>query len=266
VRIFVMGGGSGRRTPEGRLDHGGAWLAARRWPPEAAEATRLHLDAEGGLAAVRPRAAGARSYCADPERPVPTIGGPITSGEPVMRGGAFDQHEAPGFFGCRPPYLPLASRPDVLVFETPPLKEAVTIAGDVAVVLSVASDRPTTDFTAKLVDVYPPSPHYPRGYAMNLCDGILRACFRNGFERPEPLVPGEVVQVRIALYPTANRFLPGHRIRLEIASSNFPRFDVNPNFSVAEDLAAGRVTAVNTLHFGPDRPAYLEVFRLGPER
>jgi uncharacterized protein len=180
----------------------------------------------------------------------------------VMRGGAFDQREAPGFFGCRPPFVPLSSRPDVLVFQTPPLAEELTIAGDVAVVLCISSDRPTTDFTAKLVDVHPPSGDYPQGFAMNLCDGILRASFRNGFERAEPLVPGEVAEIRIELYPIANRFSPGHRIRLEIASSNFPRFDVNPNFAVDEDLAAARVKALNTLHFGPHRVAFLQVYRL----
>jgi uncharacterized protein len=262
VRIFVMGGGSGRRTAEGRLDHGGAWLAATRWPPERAEAIRLHLHADGRIAAQPQEGPGARSYVADPDRPVPTIGGPITSGEPVMRGGAFDQCEGPAFFGCSPPYLPLASRPDVVVFETSPLEEEVTIAGDVAVVLSISSDRPTTDFTAKLVDVHPPSADYPQGFAMNLCDGVLRACFRNGFERVEPLTPGEAARVRIELYPTANRFLPGHRIRLEVASSNFPRFDVNPNFAAGEDLAAARLPALNTLHFGPGAPAYIQVWRL----
>jgi uncharacterized protein len=262
VRVFVMGGGSGRRTDEGRLDHGGAWLATTRWPPEEARAVRLHLHADGSIADVPPAASGALSYWADPDRPVPTIGGPITSGEPVMRGGAFDQREAPGLFGCHPPFLPLSSRPDVLVFETPPLEKEVTIAGDVAVVLCISSDRPTTDFTAKLVDVHPPSEEYPQGFAMNLCDGILRASFRNGFERAEALVPGEAAGIRIELYPTANRFMPGHRIRVEIASSNFPRFDVNPNFAVDEDLAVARVKALNTLHFGPRCAAYLQVYRL----
>jgi uncharacterized protein len=263
VRIFVMGGGSGRRTPGGRLDHGGDWLAATTWPPEQGSPARLHLHADGRITPKAPDLPGARSYCADPERPVPTIGGPITSGEPVMRGGAYDQRETPDFFGCQPPYLPLASRADVVVFETAPLEEEVAIAGDVEVVLSISSDRPTVDFTAKLVDVHPPSTDYPQGFAMNLCDGILRACFRNGFERVEPLVLGEVAQIRIELYPTANRFLPGHRIRLEIASSNFPRFDVNPNFVPGQDLAAARLKALNTLHFGPDCPAHLLVHRLG---
>jgi uncharacterized protein len=161
---------------------------------------------------------------------VPTIGGPITSGEPVMEGGAFDQREGPRFFGSRRA-LPAARQPP----RRARLRDAAArggrdIAGDVAVTLFISSDRPTTDFTAKLVDVHPPSRTIRRAIAMNLCDGILRACFRNGFTRHEPLVPGEVAELTIMLYPTANRFLAGHRIRLEISSSNFPRFDVNPNF------------------------------------
>lgn len=263
VRVFVMGGGSGGRTAQGRLDHGGHWIAARDWPPDTAAPWQLFLDADGRLRVDPPGLERSIAYVADPERPVPTIGGPITSGAPVMEGGAFDQTEGPRFFGCLTPGLPLAARPDVVVFETPPLAEEVTIAGDVAVTLFVSSDRPTTDFTGKLVDVHPPSADWPAGFAMNLCDGILRACYRNGFERAAPLVPDEVAEVTIRLFPTANRFLKGHRIRLEIASSNFPRFDVNPNFAAGQDLAQVRVRATNTLHFGPAHPAKLLLHRLG---
>ncbi|TVR58784.1 MAG: CocE/NonD family hydrolase, partial [Candidatus Competibacteraceae bacterium] len=152
------------------------------------------------------------------------------------------------------------------VFETPPLDEDVTIAGDVAVTLFVSSDRPTTDFTAKLVDVHPPGPDYPEGFAMNLTDGILRASFRNGFSRPEPLSPGEVAELTIRLYPTANRFLAGHRIRLEVSSSNFPRFDVNPNFAPGEDLSPVRLPAINRVHLGPDQPSRLLLHRLTADR
>lgn len=264
VRIFVMGGGSGCRNGDGRLDHGGHWMSARSWPPESGRPFALHLQPEGGLA-VEPSVRHAEcAYRFDPAEPVPTIGGPITSGAPVMEGGAFDQREAPRFSGSRAPYLPLASRHDVLVFETPPLGEDVTIAGDVAVTLFVSSDRPTTDFTAKLVDVHPPTADYPDGFAMNLTDGILRASFRNGFTRHEPLLPGEVAEMTIRLYPTANRFLAGHRIRLEISSSNFPRFDVNPNFAPGEDLSPVRVPAINRVHIGPDQPSRLHLHRLMP--
>lgn len=262
VRVFVMGGGSGRRTAQGRLDHGGQWLRCASWPPETGQAAALYLAPGGRLVFDPPGVGGQQSYAFDPANPVPTIGGPITSGAPVMVGGAFDQVEAARFFGCHPPHLPLASRPDVLVFETEPLDQDVVIAGDVSVTLHAASDRTTTDFTAKLVDVHPPSQDYPAGFAMNLCDGILRACYRDGFEHARALEPGAVTEMTIRLYPTANRFLRGHRIRLEISSSNFPRFDVNPNAAPGQDLSQLRLVAVNSVHFGPDHPSRLRVWRL----
>jgi uncharacterized protein len=262
VQVFVMGGGSGRRTAEGRLDHGGHWITARDWPPETAVPLDLHLHPGGGLSRKPAQIPAKVSYISDPERPVPTIGGPITSGAPVMQGGAFDQHEGPQFFGSAVPYLPTASRPDVLVFQTAPLTETLTLVGDVALHLFVSSDGPTTDFTAKLVDVHPPNEDYPHGFAMNLCDGILRACYRNGFDRVEPLTPGAVHPLTVTLYPTANRFLPGHRIRIEIASSNFPRFDVNPQADAGDDLAQTRFRSVNTVHMGGDVPSRLMAWAL----
>jgi putative CocE/NonD family hydrolase len=257
VRIFVMGGGSGRRTADGRLDHGGHWMSCTAWPPETARPLALYLHPKGQLGPEAAPKASCDRYVFDPANPVPTIGGPITSGAPVMVGGAFDQVERDGFFGCAPPFLPIASRPDVLVYETPPLEHDVTVAGDVSVVLHVSSDRPTTDFTAKLVDVHPPTPDDPAGFAMNLCDGILRACYRNSFDRAEPLTPGVVTELVVRLYPTANRFARGHRIRLEVASSNFPRFDVNPNDAPGHDLSPVRHRAVNAVHIGPDHPSRL---------
>ena len=102
-----------------------------------------------------------------PQPPVPTIGGNISSGQPVMEAGGFDQRETPAFFGSRQPYLPLASRPDVLVFQTRPLEEDMEVTGPVSVRLWISSTAADTDFTAKLVDVYPPSADYPEGYALN---------------------------------------------------------------------------------------------------
>ncbi|MDD7970922.1 CocE/NonD family hydrolase [Roseinatronobacter alkalisoli] len=251
VRYFVMGGGDGRRNGAGRMYHGGTWHVANTWPPEDSVPTRLFLDAMGHLTGAPPQAVGARSFLFDPERPVPTTGGPITSGAPLMVGGAFDQTERPDLFNATAPGMPLASRADVLIFETAPLDRAVTIAGDVSVSLFVSSDRPTTDFTAKLVDVYPATSDYPHGYAMNLSDGILRTCYRDGFDKQRPLESGEIVEVLVRLYPTANRFEPGHRIRLEISSSNFPRFDVNPNDTVGNDLSGTKFRALNAVHCGP---------------
>jgi putative CocE/NonD family hydrolase len=188
---------------------------------------------------------------------VPTIGGNLTSLEPVAVGGSFDQMEGPDFFGCTPPYLPLASRPDVLVFQTPPLRAAVEVVGPIEAELWVATDGPDTDFTAKLMDVHPPSADYPGGYAMILTDGILRLRYAEDPSQPRLREPGEVVRVRVTLFPTANLFLPGHRIRLDIASSNFPKFDVNPNTGEPEGQAQLIRVATNTVFVDAARPSRL---------
>jgi hypothetical protein len=143
--------------------------------------------------------------------------------------------------------LPLGSRADVLVFQTLPLVQAVEVTGPIEVHLWVATTAVDTDFTAKLIDVYPPSPWYPLGYALNLTDSIARLRYRNGRERSELVKPGEPVEVTITLYPTSNLFMPGHRIRLDVSSSNFPRFDVNPNTGEAIGRERRRVVADNTV-------------------
>lgn len=155
-------------------------------------------------------------YTFDPRDPVPTVGGAISSGEPVMCAGAFDQKAA-------------ELRPDVLVFMTALLEHELEIVGPITVRLWIASDAPDTDFTAKLIDVYPPSADYPHGFAMNLTEGLLRVRYRDSWERPELMVPGEIYAITIELFPVANLFGRGHRLRLDISSSNFPHFDVNPN-------------------------------------
>ncbi|SDW70691.1 CocE/NonD family hydrolase [Roseicitreum antarcticum] len=262
VRFFLMGGGSGQHTAEGRLDHGGRWITAQDWPPPDATPMPLYLTPQGGLDPRLPREAGTVGYIFDPEDPVPTIGGPITSGAPVMVGGAFDQREEAAFFGSRAPGMPLTSRADVLVFESEPLAQDVAVAGNVSVDLTISSDRPTTDFTAKLVDVWPRTAEFPHGFAMNLCDGILRTPFREGFDRLLPLEPDTPVTLTIPMYPTANLFRAGHRIRLEVSSSNFPRFDVNPNAALGDDLSQQRHKASNTLHFGPGVVARLNLMQI----
>ncbi|MCC5957763.1 MAG: CocE/NonD family hydrolase [Rhodobacteraceae bacterium] len=265
VRYFVMGGGDGRRDGAGRMRHGGRWHVAEHWPPENAQKLELFLGPEGALSSAPDARASRHSFIFDPNTPVPTIGGPITSGAPLMVGGAFDQKETAEFFGAASHGLPLASRPDVLIFETPPLVQPLTVAGDVVVRLFVSSDRPTTDFTAKLVDVYPPTADYPQGYAMNLSDGILRTCYRDGFSRPRALAGQNVAEVTVRLYPTANRFEIGHRLRLEISSSNFPRFDVNPNHEVGNDMSAVKFRALNTVYAGSVYPSCVQVSVLLPD-
>ena len=258
VQIFVMGGGSGRRNSEGRLDHGGHWSSHTQWPPDSASARSFFLAPGGGLSTqLPPEGSGPSRYIFDPAHPVPTIGGNLSSGLPIMEPGGFDQRESPAFYGCQPPYLPLASRPDVLVFETEPLSRPVQVTGTVAVNLWVASSAVDTDFTAKLIDVYPPSEDYPEGYALNLTDGILRAKFRDSWENPQLMEPGKICPISIELYPTSNLFAAGHRIRLDLSSSNFPRLDVNGNTGHNPALSQVKVAAENSIYHDPDHPSHL---------
>lgn len=258
VQIFVMGGGSGRKNGAGRLEHGGHWRGEPDWPLPDTNDTDYHFHPAGRL----DRAAPAEgelplTFDYDPRHPVPTIGGSISSGEPVMSAGAFDQCEDPRFFGCLPPYLPLATRPDILVFQTEPLAEAVEVTGPVSVRLWVSSNCPDTDFTAKLIDVYPPSADYPWGFAMNLTDGILRCRYRDSWEQPRLMQPGEVYPIAIELFPTSNQFMPGHRIRLDISSSNFPKFDLNPNTGAPEGAGQSSRIATNTVFIDRERPSHV---------
>ncbi|MFQ6053513.1 MAG: CocE/NonD family hydrolase, partial [Candidatus Bathyarchaeia archaeon] len=243
VEIFVMGGGDGRRNPEGRMNHGGRWRAEQEWPLARTRYTRYYLHGDGSLRTEPPGEDAAPSaYSFDPRNPVPTIGGNISSARGVMMPGAFDQVERPGILGCRPPYLPLASRNDVLVFQTPPLRKDVEVTGPLEAELWVSSSAPDTDFTLKLIDLHPPNEDYPNGFAMNLSDTIFRARFHSSWERPELLVPGRIYRLDMVSYPTSNLFKAGHRIRVDVSSSNYPRFDVNPNSG--EPIGRGRMFVV----------------------
>ncbi len=249
VKVFLMGGGSGAKDENGRLLHGGRWLESQHWPLPGSQQLSLYLDRQKQLSSEPPKAREAHlSYCADPASPVPTIGGALTSGAPVFVGGAFDQREHPDFFGTRGDNRPLAERDDVLSFQTEPLEEDLVVAGPLHIELWIESDAPDTDFTAKLVDVYPPSADYPQGYAMNITDGIRRCRYRESWVNPTPLAPGERAKIVIEPFATCNLFKRGHRLRLDIASSNFPRFDVNPNSGEAEGQAQHKRIANNTLH------------------
>jgi len=251
--------------------HGGRWRDEREWPLARTAFTDFFLRGDGSLRREAPgEASSSTTYRFDPANPVPSIGGNVSSlrdlaplppgiadpgyaprggrTQDIMSPGGFDQREAPQFYGCRPPYLPLGARPDVLVFETAPLVEPLEVTGPIEVRLWVTTSAVDTDFTAKLVDVYPPSPWYPLGYALNLTDSIQRLRYRNGRERGELMRPGEVVNLTIALYPTSNLFMPGHRIRLDVSSSNFPRFDVNPNTGEPLGRDRRRVVADNTVY------------------
>jgi len=258
VSLFVMGGGSGRKTPEGRLDHGGHWRSETSWPPQDVLVTDYFLS-EAGALTTKPQAAqeAFREYVHDPLNPVPTIGGAIASGAPLMEPGAYDQREAPHIFGCKAPYRALRDREDVLVFETPPLESDVEVIGPICARLFVSSDGVDTDFTVKLIDVHPPSEDYPEGFAMNLSHGILRARYREGFDRETWMTPGEIYLIEVEAFPTANRFVRGHRIRLDVASSNFPHFDVNPNTDEPEGYGFAPRRARNRVYMDARRPSRL---------
>lgn len=257
VRLFIMGGGSGRRNAAGRLEHGGRWRAERDWPIPDTRWTSYYLQRDRLLAARPAAQPEVLEYRYDPKEPVPTIGGTVTSGKPVMVGGAFDQREAPRFFGSKAPYPALAERADVLVFQTPPLDEDLEVTGPIAAELWVESDGPDTDFTLKLIDVHPPNEDYPDGFAMNLTDGILRLRYRDSWEHPSLMTPGTVHRIRIEAFPTANLFKRGHRVRVDISSSNFPHFDINPNSGEPEGHMQNMRTARNRVHLGGGRPSHV---------
>ena len=181
-----------------------------------------------------------------------------------MRGGAYDQVEGPTFLGSAPPYVPLAARPDICVFETEPLAEDIEVTGAIRARLWIASNCLDTDFTIKLIDVYPPSPDYPQGYALNLTDGILRCRYRQSWERPVPLVPGEPAQINVDAFPTSNLFKRGHKIRVDISSSNFPHFDVNPNTYGPQDSLAMRI-ATNQVFVDRDHSSMVLLPVIPPE-
>ena len=170
------------------------------------------------------------------------MGGPICcTGQADLSAGAFDQR-------------PIEARSDVLVYDTPPLEAPLTVVGPITVTLHVSSDAPDTDFTAKLVDVY------PDGRAFNVQEGILRARYREGYDRQVFMEPGGTYEISFDLQATANQFQTGHRIRLEVSSSNFPRWDRNLNTGGNNyDETEGRV-ATNRVHFGPSTPSKLTLW------
>jgi len=258
VELFVMGGGTGRRNAQGRMDHGGRWRTERTWPIPRQRLSRYYLQPGGILAAHLPsKGATPRVFRYDPAAPVPTIGGTITSGQPIMVGGAFDQREAPQFFGCRAPFRALEKRADVLVFATPPLAADIEVTGPIEARLWIASDAVDTDFTVKLLDVYPPNEDYPEGFAMNLTDGILRCRYRDSWQQPQLMEPGRIYAIKIEAFPTSNLFKAGHRIRIDVSSSNFPHFDFNPNTGEPEGKATRMQIATNRVYTDMDHPSHV---------
>ena len=179
VRIFVMGTGDGRKTSDGRLNHGGSWRDEQEWPLSRTRSTNYYLHSGGRLSPERPSDVRAStSFEFDPRHPVPTIGGNISSGDGIMLAGAWDQRGGEHIWNATAP-IPLSARNDVLVFQSDPLADDIEVTGELAVKLWISSSAIDTDFTAKLVDVHPPSQDFPGGFDMNVEDGILRTRFRN---------------------------------------------------------------------------------------
>jgi putative CocE/NonD family hydrolase len=199
------------------------WRDASDWPLPEARVRPLYLHSggsantrsgDGALSFDAPAAAEPPdTYVYDPADPVPSMGGPTLTqvgGEFGWNAGPYDQRD-------------VETRPDVLVYTSAPLEAPLEVIGPIELVLYASSSALDTDFTAKLVDVW------PTGRAENLTDGILRARYRESLAEARLLEPGRIEEFRIYVGPTANTFLAGHRIRLEVSSSNFPRFDPNPN-------------------------------------
>jgi putative CocE/NonD family hydrolase len=182
----------------------------------------------------------------DPANPAPTVGGPLCCDMEHMEPGPRDQRS-------------VENRDDVLVYSTGPLPNDLEVTGPVTAELFVKSSAVDTDFTAKLVDVA------PDGFATNLTEGILRMRYRNSKERVTLMNPGQVYEITLDLWGTSNLFLRGHSLRLEISSSNFPRFD--RNFNTGEDIKFARnfVTATNTILHDEQHPSAL-VLLIMPSR
>jgi putative CocE/NonD family hydrolase len=235
VRIFVMGIDRWRDEPDWPLP-GTSYV-----PYYLHGSGRANTSAgDGRLSTEAPGQTAVDTYLYDPLRPVPSLGGRVMLPSTANAAGPVDQR-------------PVESRDDVLCFTTEVLAEPVEVTGHVSLILYVSSTAPDTDFTGKLVDVF------PDGRAIFLTDGILRARYRNSLAEPEPLTPGEPYQISLDLSVTSNVFLPGHRIRLEVSSSNFPRFDRNTNTGgvIADESADQAAVAVNRVLHGPEYPSQL---------
>jgi putative CocE/NonD family hydrolase len=213
------------------------WQQAQDWPLPGTKFTPYYLAGSHGLSASKPGSAATDQYSYDPNNPVPTLGGNNCCGTPTAAGPK-DQR-------------PIESRPDVLGYTSDVLQDPVAIAGPVRMKLAAATDGRDTDWMIKLIDVH------PDGFAMNIAEGILRARFRNGLEKMDLLQPNQVYEFDIDMAGTANVFQKGHRIRVDITSSNFPQFDRNPN--TGEDLgASARVrTARQTIHSGGAKASHI---------
>lgn len=224
------------------------WREENEWPLARTQFTNYYFHSDGhansrfgtgSLSTMKPGKESPDNYTYDPKTPTPSVGGPLCcTGTADAPSGVFDQSD-------------VETRHDVLVYSTPVLKQGIEVTGPLQVVLYVSSSALDTDFTAKLVDVY------PDGTAFNIQESILRARYREGFDKKVWMKQGEVYEVRIDLQATSNYFPPGHRIRLEISSSNFPRFDRNLNTGGNNYDETEWKVATNTIHHTNVYPSHI---------
>ena len=233
LRLFIMG------TNEWRDEH--EWPLARtswqKWYLHSnGEANTLVGD--GALSTESPQQEQPDHYVYNPQYPVQTMGGNNCCSPHIVPWGPYDQR-------------PVEMRTDVLCFTSAPLEEDMEVTGPITVVLYADTDGPDTDWTAKLVDVS------PTGYAKNLCDGIIRARYRESFTSPTLLESGRVYEYEIDLAVTGNVFLKGHSIRVDVSSSNFPRFDRNPNTGHALGMDSEMRPAHQTVYHNSEYPSHI---------
>jgi len=233
VKIFVMGKNE--------------WREEDNWPLARAKTTSYYLhsggsanglEGNGSLSTAAPGQEKPDEFIYDPHEPVPTFGGPLCCGAPLPGNGPQDQRPAEG-------------RSDVLIFTTPAMTQNLEVTGPVTAQLYVSSSAVDTDLTAKLVDVW------PNGFAQNLTEGILRLRYRDSQEKPELMNPGQTYRITIDLWATSNVFLAGHKLRVEISSSNFPRFDRNMNTGESQAQATRMVKASNVIYHDKAHPSAL---------
>ena len=257
VRLFVMGTGDGHKTESGKLYHGGYWRDAADYPLPEARPTKYYLHGGGGLSTdIGEQQASSTTFEFDPKNPVPTVGGCTCCARKIMTDGAWNQWGGKHTWTWPVP-IPLSARNDVVVFMTPPLEEDTEIIGPIHVKLWASSSAVDTDFTAKLLDIYPSSSDFPAGFDLIMGDGIIRARFRESDKEEKLMTPGEVYEFHIKLDPCCNVFKKGHRIRVDISSSNFPRFDVNPNSGEPANDNRRMITAVNTIYHDREHPSHI---------
>ena len=231
VRYFRMGGSGARVEDATHISPGGEWLTATAWPPAHSTTRRLYLGQNRSLREQSSKDDKPITYESDPLHPTATLGGRSGPTCIVNQG---------------------AERSGVVSFIGSPLESALNATGPVKVGLSISSDQVDTDFTARLIDVY------PDGYAMNLAEGQIRASYRKGSGSAVPLKPGQIYELVLDLGSTSNLFAKGHRIRLDVSSSSFPRLEPNPQTGET-GMWTREIAAHNNLHNGSAHPSYLEL-------